>query len=245
MRIVPVIDLMGGHVVRGVAGRRAEYRPIQSQLTPSSDPLEVASALVDRFGFTEMYLADLDAIASSEPAASTYRALGESVGLWIDAGLGDEARAHKLAESGLAHRLIVGLESIAGWSAFESLLPTIGSERFVFSLDLLAGRVLSKAPDFEKLSPLQIAKQAIARGAQRLIVLDLAGVGMGSGPPTLELCRAIRTHAPDVELISGGGVSGTADLAALADAGCNAALVASALHDGRLTPESLREHGWI
>jgi len=44
-------------------------------------------------------------------------------------------------------------------------------------------------------------------------------------------------------LIAGGGVRGLADLTALARAGCNAALVASALHDGKLLPEDLLRAG--
>jgi uncharacterized protein related to proFAR isomerase len=42
-----------------------------------------------------------------------------------------------------------------------------------------------------------------------------------------------------VDLIAGGGVRGLDDLKALADAGCDAALVASALHDGRLSREDI------
>jgi phosphoribosylformimino-5-aminoimidazole carboxamide ribotide isomerase len=44
-----------------------------------------------------------------------------------------------------------------------------------------------------------------------------------------------------MELTSGGGVRGRDDLAALADAGCDAALVASALHDGQLTVSDIQQ----
>jgi hypothetical protein len=67
MRIIPVMDLMAGQVVRGIAGRRAEYRPLVSPLCGSSAPLEVARAFRG-LGFSEMYLADLDAIAGATPA---------------------------------------------------------------------------------------------------------------------------------------------------------------------------------
>src|SRR5437868_13104425 len=75
MPILPVIDLMGGQVVRGVAGRREAYRPMVSTLTDSSDPLAVACAFRKRFGFEELYLADLDAIAGGEPASALYKQL--------------------------------------------------------------------------------------------------------------------------------------------------------------------------
>ena len=68
MRILPVIDLKGGLVVRGVAGRRQEYRPVVSRLTPSSRPIDVAGAFRDHLGLDHLYLADLDAIAGAAPA---------------------------------------------------------------------------------------------------------------------------------------------------------------------------------
>ena len=59
-RIIPVIDVMGGQVVRAVGGRRSEYRPIVSKLTDSTEPVEVAKALLGATGVGEIYLADLD-----------------------------------------------------------------------------------------------------------------------------------------------------------------------------------------
>ena len=63
MRIIPVLDMLNGIVVRGVGGRRSEYQPIVSRLTSSTDPVEVARVLVYAFQPAEMYVADLDAIA--------------------------------------------------------------------------------------------------------------------------------------------------------------------------------------
>jgi phosphoribosylformimino-5-aminoimidazole carboxamide ribotide isomerase len=86
------------------------------------------------------------------------------------------------------------------------------------------------------LSPPQIAAIALRAGVRRMIVLDLADVGTGAGVSTLSLCRELRSLCPQLQLIAGGGVRGPADLEILARAGCDAALVASALHDGRLAP---------
>jgi len=46
MRIIPVIDLMHGQVVRGIAGQRHTYQPIQSRLVASADPMAVARAFL-------------------------------------------------------------------------------------------------------------------------------------------------------------------------------------------------------
>jgi phosphoribosylformimino-5-aminoimidazole carboxamide ribotide isomerase len=66
-----------------------------------------------------------------------------------------------------------------------------------------------------------------------VLVLDLARVGTGNGLD-LDLIARVRDAARDVTLLAGGGVRGLNDVARLADVGCDGALVATALHDGRL-----------
>ncbi len=51
MEIVPVIDLKGAAVVRARLGRRAEYRPIETRLSPTSDPVDVAGGLLSELAF--------------------------------------------------------------------------------------------------------------------------------------------------------------------------------------------------
>jgi phosphoribosylformimino-5-aminoimidazole carboxamide ribotide isomerase len=92
-------------------------------------------------------------------------------------------------------------------------------------------------PEWRDMQPLDLASLALRAGVRRMIVLDLADVGMGQGPNTLPLCRELRNLDPTAEIIAGGGVRGHDDLRALAAAGCDGALVASALHDGRLSAE--------
>ena len=45
MQIIPVLDLMHGCVVHAVKGQRDRYKPVQSILTASSAPLDVARCL--------------------------------------------------------------------------------------------------------------------------------------------------------------------------------------------------------
>lgn len=252
MRILPVIDLMGGRVVRGVAGNRQSYRPIESRLVGNCKPAVIGRALAETLGATQAYVADLDAIAGAEPARKTYaELLACGLSLWIDAGLGDVEHARKLAEfepavsAAGADRpaitgIIAGLESLADENSLIEIRDVVRPERLVFSLDLKSGRPLARFEAWQQLAPIEIALAAIRLGVRRMIVLDLAGVGMNDGVPTLVLCRAIRTAAPDMEITSGGGVRGVDDLEALAEAGCDRALVASALHDGRLSIHDVR-----
>ena len=67
-----------------------------------------------------------------------------------------------------------------------------------------------------------------------VIALDLARVGTGTGPD-LDLITAVRRVAPPhVTVLAGGGVRGWTDLEQLAEAGCDGALVATALQQGTI-----------
>ena len=66
-------------------------------------------------------------------------------------------------------------------------------------------------------------------------MIDLARVGSGSGPP-LDAVAQLGASLPDVAIYAGGGVRGDADLRALELAGATGALIATALHEGRITP---------
>src|SRR5947209_5989706 len=79
-----------------------------------SRPGAVARAFRDRFGFTEFYLADLDAIAGAPPALEVYAAIRElGCRLWVDAGLHNESQARVLAATGV-EVIVAGLETISG-----------------------------------------------------------------------------------------------------------------------------------
>jgi len=246
VQVVPVIDLMHAQVVRGVGGRRDEYRPIQSILCDDAQPSTVARAFAE-LGFRQLYVADLDAIQkgvgssdSRPPSWSIYQdVMRAGLDLWIGAGLTGADEARELAAFEIDGRpiagIVAGLESLADPQALADVCDAVGSARLVFSLDLKLGVPLVGSPAWNGLSAEQIAAVALRAGVRRMIVLDLANVGMSAGVSTIPLCRALRCLAPDLQIIAGGGVRGPADLDALARAGCDAALVASALHDGRLS----------
>lgn len=240
MHVIPVIDLMDGQVVRGIAGRREEYRPIESRFAADARPATVAMALVEQFGFDTVYVADLDAIVRGQPDTRAWSEISTAgLKLWLDAGVGnaDFARrvVDRIATAGIDVRLVVGLESLESADDFLAIGMLCGQELPIFSLDLRQGKSLVRNPAWEHLSPLEFAVLASSWQVRDLIVLDLADVGIGAGTRTLGLCRQIASAMPAQRLVAGGGVRGPGDLQALAESGCHAALVASALHDGRLT----------
>ncbi|MFO0917432.1 MAG: HisA/HisF-related TIM barrel protein [Planctomycetaceae bacterium] len=242
MQLLPVIDILHATAVRGVAGRRNEYRPLTSRLSASPDPLAVAQALHRTCGFRRFYVADLDGILGRQPNLDVYRRLqAEGFEVLLDAGIQDVADAGPLFDAG-ATTLIAGLESLAGPEALRRLIAEHGPRRIVFSLDLKNGHpLIPEYADWPNVDALGLAGQAAACGADRIIVLDLADVGTGTGGSTMEFCHELLRQTPDLQIITGGGIRDEHDVRNWARTGIAELLVASALHDGALSPEFLRE----
>jgi phosphoribosylformimino-5-aminoimidazole carboxamide ribotide isomerase len=237
MRVIPVLDIKAGVVVRGIGGRRKEYRPIVSKLTNSCQPAIVARAFREQLGLEEIYLADLDAISGATPSWRIYGEI-QSLGcrLWVDAGVRQVADALELARHGIQD-VVIGLETIAGPEVLKSSCGELGKDRIVFSLDLKDGRPLGQLSSWKRPDIHAIASGAIEGGICRLLILDLTRVGMGQGPGTETICRKLADDYPHVQITLGGGIRDAADLRRLADFGVASVLVASALHDGQLRPE--------
>jgi uncharacterized protein related to proFAR isomerase len=62
MEVIPVIDLKDGVVVHARMGMRSAYAPIETPLSPTSQPNDVARGMLSIFPFRKLYVADLDAI---------------------------------------------------------------------------------------------------------------------------------------------------------------------------------------
>jgi phosphoribosylformimino-5-aminoimidazole carboxamide ribotide isomerase len=244
MRIIPVMDLRHGLVVRGVEGRRSEYRPIQSQIAADSRPASIATAFSQKFGFRTAYVADLDAIMDGRPSVDSWREIaGAGLELWLDGGFANRDSVRRSLENagvhGICPTIVIGLESLETQEELTAITRACEIPP-IFSLDLQGGRPLGRCDEWKDCSPREIAAQVVDRGITRLIVLDLADVGVAAGTRTMQLCQQIRRDHSAVELIAGGGVRGRSDLEELAQAGCDAALVASALHDGRLSSDDVQ-----
>ncbi len=221
MRIIPVIDLLGGEAVRAVAGRRAEYRPLKTLLAHSSDPCAVAEGLLRLHPFETIYLADLDAImaqGANDSALAGLAAAFPNVDFWLDrGGLAPPADAN--------FTRVIGSESLSP----RSPAPDLSRESdVVLSLDFDASGF--RGPDELEEQP--------ALWPQRVIVMTLAQIGGGAGPDLVRLAQ-VKARAGAREIYAAGGVRGAGDLATLAGLGIAGALVATALHDGRIGSEEL------
>ncbi len=232
MNIIPVIDLLHGQVVRAVRGDRRSYRPIESALCRSSDPLAVARTLCRHCASARLYVADLNALQDGVSQIATLRALLDAdpqLELWLDAGFADLGAAAD-ALSALAPHAgrvvpVFGSESLRSPAALAACFDAGAGSNAVLSLDRRDGRRLDAAGCWD----------APALWPPRVIVMTLERVGADAGPDLGTLAE-VRHKAPGAMLIGAGGIRHPADLASAAAAGADAWLVASALHDLRLPP---------
>jgi len=247
--VVGVIDLKGDVAVHARAGERERYAPARSCLLPpdaTGDAPALARAYRDRLSLDDIYVADLDAIAGGPPQRALVRRLAEvGPALWLDAGIATVAGAIEALDDGAA-RVVVGLETLPSLEDLTAIVRGVGGARVVFSLDLRDGvPLVHPGASHAGRSPVELAVQAAAAGVGAIIVLDLRRVGGEGIDPGL--IGRVRQAVPDAPLYAGGGVRDLADLARLADVGCDGALVATALHRGsvgRADLERLR-HGPI
>jgi len=222
LQAIPVIDLMGGRVVRARMGDRASYQPLESPLSRTSDPVAVMKGLLSVYPFSTLYVADLDAIGGDGdncPALRRLRAEFPALQMWVDNGAADPAALEGLIGANLGTP-VIGSESQRDGAL---IAQHSGSARIVLSLDF-------RGDAFQ--GPGEILAEP-ALWPRRIIVMTLARVGSGAGPDLARLA-AIRSVAGEREIYAAGGVRDAVDLSALKAAGAAGALIATALHDGRI-----------
>jgi phosphoribosylformimino-5-aminoimidazole carboxamide ribotide isomerase len=227
MDVVPVIDIKDGQVVHAQGGRRDSYRPIQTPLSATSAPADVAAGLLTLFPFRKLYIADLDAIEGRALNDAAIEAIAQAVPgveLWIDNGIADAAAARTWLER-FSHCLVIGSESQNG---AETILALRDQRRVLLSLDFRDDIFQGPA----------ILHDDPAAWPARVIVMTLARVGVAGGPD-IERVSGVVVRANGRAVFGAGGIRDGADLAALATAGAAGVLVATALHTGSLTEADL------
>jgi phosphoribosylformimino-5-aminoimidazole carboxamide ribotide isomerase len=229
--LVGVIDLIGGRAVHAIAGHRACYGAVNFC---DGDPLALAKHYMV-LGLSRIYVADLDAISGNPLQDRLLARLLELDfdGVLVDVGWrGDETNWQREQISRLASEYpktawIAGTESAVRTDSLCQLAACVSAKRTMISMDYRNQRLISSRAREE--AWLTAAIDAKVAGA---VVLDLAAVGTGDGPATLESCRRIRAQAPSLQLHSGGGVRHSRDVEALVTVGCERVLVATALYPG-------------
>lgn len=234
MKLVAVIDLLGGQVVHARRGERAKYAPIESTLCEGSDPATVAAALVALHRFEAIYVADLDAIQRRGANAAALRAIARAAqdsNLWIDVGISSLEDVDRFRAEGCGS-MVIGSESQRDCVLIDRLRRA--GDDYVLSLDFrrspfLGPKQLLDSPDI---------------WPTRVLAMNLDRVGSALGPD-LQLVRDLRQAAPSRRIYASGGLRNEADLDAACQAGASGALLATSLHDGSLSAYFKRLRGDI
>jgi phosphoribosylformimino-5-aminoimidazole carboxamide ribotide isomerase len=224
--LIPVIDLKDGMVVHAREGRRAEYAPIRSNLCKGADPETIMAALLRLRPFRTFYFADLDAIQHQGSNHAVLRKLRDrypAVELWVDTGISDEAALARWSDAGLG-RPVIGSESLLDADFVSVIRERCKKPAPVLSLDY-------QGEEFR--GPPALLTHPERYWPPRVLAMNLHRVGSDKGPD-LALIVGLARQVPGCGVYAAGGVRSIEDLEKIVATGAAGALLASALHDGRI-----------
>jgi phosphoribosylformimino-5-aminoimidazole carboxamide ribotide isomerase len=220
---------MGGVVVRAERGERQHYRPIISTLCSSADPLAIMQALLRLYPFDTFYIADLDAImgmGDNMQAVLQFQQNFPQINFWVDAGVRQASQLQALRQRGLTS--VVGSEYISDLKQYQAL--QVIKNKAILSLDFNKTGFMGNSALLEQ----------VEEWPEQLIAITLAQVGSYAGLDIEQLER-LKSRAGARRLYAAGGTRNIEDLKILASKKLAGALVASALHDGRITQVELAD----
>jgi 1-(5-phosphoribosyl)-5-[(5-phosphoribosylamino)methylideneamino] imidazole-4-carboxamide isomerase/N-(5'phosphoribosyl)anthranilate isomerase len=243
LTLLPAVDVSGGRAVRlvqGAAGTETSY----------GDPLDAALAW-QRAGAEWIHLVDLDAafgrgsnapllaemIGKLAAAAQPSGAAGRpGVAVELSGGIRDDAALAAALATG-CQRVIIGTAALEDPDWVREVIARHG-ERIAVGLDVRGTRLAARGWTSDGGDLLDVLARLEADGCPRYVVTDVTKDGMLSGP-NLDLLRRVcaSTGRP---VIASGGVSGLADLraiAALRPLGVQGAIIGKALYAGAFTLE--------
>jgi phosphoribosylformimino-5-aminoimidazole carboxamide ribotide isomerase len=223
VRCIFVLDILNGAVVHAVRGERSHYEPVDrfSKIVTTSEPLAILQEIVPK----EVYVADLNLLMGRGDNLAVIEQISSRTKTMADTGI---SRASDLDRLPASDSIVLGTET-ASMQLIEA-----ASRKYVItvSIDMKNRKILSRDPQLAGQTPLQLLKSLNGLMLQGVILLELDRVGTSAGLDMqfLEKARASAEHP----LILGGGVKGEEDLQALEEMSFSGALLATALHNGRI-----------
>src|SRR5262245_2264558 len=218
IEVIPAVDVLGEGAVRLHQGDYAEI------VERAGEPVELARRFAAA-GARRVHLVDLDGARSGRVRPELVRSIVEAAApalVQASGGIRSLADADALLAAG-AERVIVGtaaVEDPAPWVA------ALGG-RIVVALDVRDGQVRTAGwTAGSGLSLDEAVARCLAAGVSRVHCPAIDRDGTLAGPD-LELVRAVA--ASGLRVLAAGGVREPEDVAALAEAGAEAAVVGRAL----------------
>lgn len=241
MKIIPVLDLKDGEVVIGKPGERSSYAPVESKLTDSSKPLQVATAFKEKLGLRSFYLADLNSIMDEGDNFSVIKRIKKGLEVNLIADLGIKKRSdleNKIIS--FLDRIVVASETVEDLKLFSEALSRFDKDKVIASIDIECGDLLTGLEFNDAESLIQ---ELMVLGIKNFILIDLRRVGSRSGISDKIMSMAKKFNRRSLKLITGGGIKNLKQIREIEEAGFHGALISTALHDGSIAREDIQE--WI
>ncbi len=165
-----------------------------------------------------------------------------NIDLMVDAGISDREKAEKVLKAGVS-KMVIGTETLNDLAFVNESIKSFGKSRVIVSLDVKEGKLESISDVIRSMNSLSLATRLQNMGVSTVIVLDLARVGAKCGvnkSMIKDVCD--RTN---LDVWVGGGIRGIKDIEELRNIGVSGALIATALHAGKLTAKKLKSAGFI
>lgn len=228
--VIPAIDVLDGRAVRLLEGRRERVA------IEGGDPVELARRFAGD-GARRLHLVDLNGAFTGSPSLTLLERVAGAGGVPLQVGGGYRSlSAVAAALTAGADRVLVGTAALSPGFLEEA------SERFgeglVVAIDVRDNQVAVDGwTRAAELTAPELASRCVASGVRRLLVTSAARDGSLGGPDLALLDEVLPAGLP---VVAAGGIASVDDLVALRDAGCEGAVVGSALLAGRFTlPEAL------
>jgi phosphoribosylformimino-5-aminoimidazole carboxamide ribotide isomerase len=220
--IIPVLDLKNGEAVSGKSGLRNTYKPLKTVFNDSSDPIEIVKALKIA-GYTELYVADLDAIEGNGSNLELAGRINDIIPVMYDIGINNFEDVKSIIN--VVEKIIIATETIQSIKELDLIFSLFSKQNLVLSVDVLDGKILGK---HIKVDFFDILKKIEDIKPLQVILLDISRVGTKKGFDQDIVKNFVDI---DTELIIGGGVT-KSDIQALKELDVRNYLIGTALHNG-------------
>ena len=238
-RVIPCLDVAGGRVVKGVRFQ---------QLRDVGDPVELATRYSE-LGADELVFLDITATLEDRgPLLRLVERAGAELEIpfTVGGGIGRLEEARALLRAG-ADKISLNRSAVDRPSLLTALADEFGAQAVVCAIDARAGEVVTHAGrNARGLDAVVWAQEAVDHGAGEILLTSIDADGTRNGYD-LELTRRVAA-AVAVPVIASGGAGDATHLAEAFEAGAEAALVASIVHERpERLPElkrDLQEAGW-
>ena len=230
MTIIPAIDILDGKCVRLTKG---DY---SSQKIYCDTPLDMA-LLFQSKGFRRIHLVDLNGAGGDHIInRSVLHDICSKTGLTVDFGGGikSDADIESAFDAG-ASMVTVGSIAVSSPDKVAEWAERYGADRIILGADARNGKIsINGWKEDSQLDLFGFIRKYKSLGIKQVICTDINLDGTLQGPAT-GLYRKILAEFPDIRLTASGGVSSTADLTELKEAGLDSAIVGKAYYEGRIT----------